>query len=86
MTAAAQTRYVLSKDGSVQIAVEMTDDLHALCWGRLGVSTGPYPVPLIEAADPFAWVRAERMIGQLTVSERLAGLRATSGADHRRAA
>lgn len=75
-TATAQTRYILSKDGSVQIAVEITDALHALIWGRLGLSTQPHDCPLICVPNPTAWVQAERMIGQLTMSERLAARRA----------
>lgn len=72
----ATTRYIRSKDDSCQIAVEMTDDLHALTWGRLWTSTEPHPVPTITVADPFAWVRAERVKLQVSTKDRMAGLRA----------
>lgn len=68
--------YIRSKDDSVQIVVDMTDELHALCWGRLGISNVPHPVPVIEAADPVAWVKAERVKLQVSTADRLAGLRA----------
>lgn len=83
---AAPLTYIRSKDGSVQIAVEMTDELHALTWGRLHTSTLPHPVQTITVADPVAWVRAERMIGQLTMSERLAARRDALAPGERRAA
>jgi len=84
------TRYIRSKDDSCQIAVEMTDALHALCWGRLWTSTEPHPVPTITVADPFAWVRAERVKLEVSTKDRAAGLRAKwaarAAADHREAA
>lgn len=70
------TRYLRSKDDRTQIAVEMTDELHALVWGRLGLSVEPYSVPLVEVADPVAWVRAERVKLQVSTTDRMAGLRA----------
>jgi len=69
------TRYIRSKDGRCQIAVEITDELHALTWGRLWLSTEPHPVPLIEVADPEAWVREQRVVMQNPTRVRLAGLR-----------
>lgn len=71
----AATRYIRSKDDSCQIAVELTDELHALVWGRLWLSTEPHPVPVIEVADPEAWVREQRVAMQIPTKVRLAGLR-----------
>lgn len=71
----AQTRYIRSKDDSVQIAVEMTDDLSKLCWGRLWVSTEPHDCPLVHVADPMAWAREQREQQQVKTSVRLAALR-----------
>lgn len=68
--------YIRSKDDSAQIAVAMTNDLHRLCWGRLWTSNEPHPVPVIAVADPEAWVRTQRMIGQMTMAERMAARRA----------
>jgi len=69
------TTYIRSKDDSCQIVVEMSDDLHALCWGRLWTSTEPHPVPVIEVADPVEWVREQRVARQISTPVRLAGLR-----------
>lgn len=73
--ASVLTRYVRSKEDSVQIEVEMTDDLHALCWGRLWLSTEPHDCPTITVADPVAWVREQRVAMQIPTRLRLAGLR-----------
>ena len=74
-TPTAQTRYIRSKDDSVQIAVEMTDDLHKLVWGRLHLSTERHDCPLIHVADPFAWVREQRVAIQISTKVRLSRLR-----------
>lgn len=70
------TRYIRSKDDSVQIAVEMTDELHALTWGRLWTSNQPHDCPTITVADPVAWVREQRVEQQVSTKDRMAGLRA----------
>jgi hypothetical protein len=70
------TRYIRSKDDSVQIAVEMTDALHQLVWGRLCLSTEPHDCPTITVADPVAWVREQRVLREVPTKVRLAGMRA----------
>jgi len=71
----ARRAYIRSKSDAVQIAVEMTDELHALCWGRLWTSTQPHPVPVVDCADPVAWVREQREVLQVSTADRLARLR-----------
>jgi hypothetical protein len=67
--------YIRSKNDTVQVAVEMTDQIHALTWGRLWTSTDPHDCPLIAVADPVAWVREQRMAQQVPTRVRLAALR-----------
>jgi hypothetical protein len=75
-TETAPIRYILSKDETVQIAAPVCDALHALIWGRLCLSTTPHADTLLtETADPFAWVREQRMAQQASPSVRLARLR-----------
>lgn len=59
--AATHTTYVKSKDGSAQIAVVLSDELHRLCWGKLHTSNRPHEsLPLVDA-DPAIWIAAERV-------------------------
>ena len=59
--AATHTTYVKSMDGTAQIAVVLSDDLHRQCWGWLHTSNRPHEgVPIINA-DPAAWIAAERV-------------------------
>lgn len=56
----AADRYIRSRDWQSQIRAAMTDDLHRLVWGWMSYSNRPFDVPLVETADPIAWVKASR--------------------------
>lgn len=59
--AATHTTYVKSKDGSAQIEVALSDELHRLCWGKLHTSNRPHEgLPMVDA-DPAIWIAAERV-------------------------
>lgn len=71
--AATHTTYVKSKDGSAQIAVVLSDELHRLCWGKLHTSNRPHEgLPLVDA-DPAIWIAAERVKPPVMVSFDRAG-------------
>lgn len=71
--AATHTTYVKSKDGSAQIAVVLSDELHRQCWGKLHTSNRPHEgLPLVDA-DPAIWIAAERVKPPLRVPFDCAG-------------
>lgn len=53
--------YVTSKDGLRTVLVDLTDDLHALTWGRLTVSNRSAHLLTYEEAK--AWIERERVAG-----------------------
>lgn len=56
--------YVTSKDGFRTVLVDLTDDLHALTWGRLTVSNrSACPAHLLTYEEAKAWIERERAAG-----------------------
>lgn len=56
--------YVTSKDGFRTVLVDLTDDLHALTWGRLMVSNrSARPAHLLTYEEAKAWIERERAAG-----------------------
>lgn len=70
-------RILTSKDRQRSVAVQMDDQLHSRCWGRVYVAVpeGQGPTEVLNAADAAAWVEREREVGQISTKDRLAGLR-----------
>ena len=56
--------YVTSKDGFRTVLVDLTDDLHALTWGRLTVSNrSARPAHLLTYEEAKDWIERERAAG-----------------------
>jgi len=57
----APLRYIRSRDCQTQILAPLPDSLHAKVWGFMSYSNHPFDdVPIVETADPMAWVLASR--------------------------
>lgn len=63
--------YVTSKDGLRTVLVDMTDDLHALCWGRLLTSNrSARPAHLLTYEEAKIWITRERVAGEAEIDAR----------------
>lgn len=80
--------YVTSKDGFRTVLVDLTDDLHALTWGRLMVSNrSARPAHLLTYEEAKAWIERERSAGDDAYkAERLNRIVAASAGRTERAA